>query len=114
MHELSIATSIVETVLQEMQRRQLPAVQTIAVRVGALSGVVPEALEFSFSAIINGTPLAGTQLAIEQVPLQGKCRDCGLDFSVVEFIFACPHCRSGQIEITRGEELEIAYLEVSS
>ncbi|MDZ7267534.1 MAG: hydrogenase maturation nickel metallochaperone HypA [candidate division KSB1 bacterium] len=114
MHELSIATAIVETVLQEMQRRQLPAVSAVGVRVGALSGVVPDALEFSFQAIINGTPLAGARLAIEQVPLQGKCRNCGLDFSVQEFIFACPDCHSGQIEITRGEELEIAYLEVSS
>lgn len=112
MHELSIATSIVDTVLQEIQRRNLPRVQTIVVRVGALSGVVPEALQFGFEAITSDTPLAKTTLEIEQVPVQGKCRNCGLGFTVEDFLFACPSCQSGQIEVTAGEELEIAHLEV--
>lgn len=36
MHELSLATSIVETVTQEIQRKNLPPTQTITVRIGAL------------------------------------------------------------------------------
>jgi hydrogenase nickel incorporation protein HypA/HybF len=113
MHELSIATSIVETVLQEIQRKSLPSVQTIAVRVGALSCVDPEALRFGFESIISDTPLANTKLEIETVPVQGKCRACGHDFSVQDFVFACPRCDSGQIDMTRGDELDIAYLEVA-
>jgi hydrogenase nickel incorporation protein HypA/HybF len=113
MHELSIATSIVETVLQEIARKHLPPVQTIAVRIGALSCVDPEALRFGFDSIISGTPLANTKLEIEFVPVQGKCRACGQEFAVEDFVFACPHCQSGQIEVTRGEELDIAYLEVA-
>jgi hydrogenase nickel incorporation protein HypA/HybF len=112
MHELSIATSIVETVLQEIQRQNLPPVQTIAVRIGALSAVDPEALRFGFESIIPDTPLAETKLEIEFVPVQGNCRACGQDFKVEDFVFACPLCDSGQIEVTRGEELDIAYLEV--
>jgi hydrogenase nickel incorporation protein HypA/HybF len=112
MHELSIATSIVETVLQEIARQHLLPVQTIAVRLGALSCVDPEALRFGFDSIISGTPLANTKLEIEFVPVQGKCRTCGQEFTVEDFVFACPHCQSGQIEITRGEELDIAYLEI--
>jgi hydrogenase nickel incorporation protein HypA/HybF len=112
MHELSIATSIVETVLQEIARKHLPPVQTIAVRIGALSSVDPEALRFGFESIIPDTLLAKTKLEIEFVPVQGKCRACGQEFVVEDFIFACPHCQSGQIEVTRGEELDIAYLEV--
>jgi hydrogenase nickel incorporation protein HypA/HybF len=112
MHELSIATSIVETVLQEITRQHLPPVQTIAVRIGALSSIDPEALRFGFDSIISGTPLAKTKLEIEYVPVQGKCRACGREFVVEDFVFACPHCQSGQIEVTRGEELDIAYLEI--
>lgn len=112
MHELSIATSIVDTVLQEIERKNLPPVQTIAVRIGALSSVDPEALRFSFEAITAETPLAKTKLEIEHVPVRGKCHTCGLDFTVEDFIFACPSCQSGQIEVMTGEELEIAYLEV--
>ena len=113
MHELSIANAIVETVLQEIQQQNLAAVQTIVLRVGTLSGVVPEALQFGFEAIISDTPLAKTKLEIERIPVQGKCRTCDHDFTVADFIFACPACDSGQIEVTHGEELEIAYLEVA-
>jgi hydrogenase nickel incorporation protein HypA/HybF len=112
MHELSIAESIVNTVLQEIERKTLPPVQKIVVRVGALSGVVPEALQFGFEAITADTQLAQTKLEIEFVPVQGTCRDCEQTFAVEEFFFACPRCQSGHLDITRGEELDIAYLEV--
>lgn len=112
MHELSIANAIVDTVLQEIQRKNLPPVQAIALRIGALSSVDPEALRFGFDSIIPDTPLAKTKLEIEFVPVQGKCRACGQAFAVEDLVFACPHCQSGQIEVARGEELDIAYLEV--
>jgi len=112
MHELSIAKSIVDLVLLEIEQRNLPQVQTIVLRVGALSGVVPEALQFSFEVIIKDTPLANTKLKIEEIPIQGKCEICGNEFTVESFVFACPICHSGQTEVTHGEELDIAYLEV--
>jgi hydrogenase nickel incorporation protein HypA/HybF len=111
MHELSIAASIVDAVLQEIRRQNLQHVQTIVVRAGALSNVVPESLQFGFEAIIPGTPLAETKLRIEQVPVQGKCRACHQEFEIHDFIFSCPRCQSEQIDVTRGEELDIAYLE---
>lgn len=113
MHELSIAASIVDTVLQEIQRKNLSLVQTIAVRIGALSSVDPEALRFGFDAIIVDTPLVNTKLEIEFVPVQGKCRACNSEFAVQGFVFSCPHCNSRQIDMTRGDELDIAYLEVA-
>lgn len=113
MHELSIATSIVDSVLQEIARKNLPPVQTIALRIGALSNVDPEALRFGFDSIIGDTPLANAKLDIEFVPVQGKCRACMHEFAVQDFIFACPRCSSGQIETTRGDELDIAYLEIA-
>ncbi|MFQ5865171.1 MAG: hydrogenase maturation nickel metallochaperone HypA [bacterium] len=114
MHELSIASSIVSTVLEEIERRDLPPVKTIVVRVGVLSDVVPEALLFSFEAITTDTSLANAKLKIEHIPVQGKCHKCGHDFAVENSVFACPFCQSGQIEITRGQELDIAYLEVEN
>lgn len=114
MHELSIATSIVETVLHEIDRKHLAPVQSIGVRIGALSNVDPEALRFGFEAAIVDTPLVDTKLEIEFVAVQGKCRACNHEFAVQDFVFSCAHCGSGQIETTRGEELDIAYLEVNS
>ncbi|MFQ5769938.1 MAG: hydrogenase maturation nickel metallochaperone HypA [bacterium] len=112
MHELAIANTIVTTVLHEIERQDLPPVKAVVVRVGALSGVVPEALQFNFEAITIDTPLAHTKLEIEKIPVQGKCRKCSREFTVKNYLFVCPSCQSGQIQVTQGEELDIAYLEV--
>ena len=113
MHELALATSIIDSVLHEVQRQNLPPVQTIALRIGPLSNVDPEALRFGFESIVSDTPLARAKLEIEFVPVRGKCRACQHEFAVPDFVFACPQCNSGQIETTRGDELDIAYLEVA-
>lgn len=113
MHELALAESIARTVLQEVDRQHLPPVQKIVVRIGGLHAVVPEALAFSFKAIAADTCLGEAQLEIESIPIEGVCRECGGAFAVDRFLFACPACGSGKIQVTRGEELEVAYLEVA-
>lgn len=112
MHELTIANSIVAHVKKEVERQDLPPVKAIIVRVGVLSDVVPEALEFNFDVIKADTPFSQTKLVIETVPLKGKCQKCDHEFSVENYAFFCPICNSGQITVTQGEELDIAYLEV--
>ena len=78
MHELSIASSIVETVTAEMQSRGLTSIAKIGLRIGALTNVDPEALRFGFETIIVDTPLAGSTLEIESLPVKATCRKCGL------------------------------------
>ncbi len=113
MHELSIAQSIMEIVLKEADRQSAPArVTVIGLKIGALSGILPDALAFGFDAIKKGTPLAGCRLAIEEVPVRGHCRHCDRDFEVRELMFACPHCSSSSIDVVQGQELDIAYIEV--
>jgi hydrogenase nickel incorporation protein HypA/HybF len=112
MHELAIAESIVNTVLKEAEKRAFPKVISVAVRIGALTDIVPDALQFGFETIIIDTPLAGAALKIESIPIKGKCRACQNEFEVDEYIFVCPGCFSGDIEVTRGQELEIAYIEI--
>jgi hydrogenase nickel incorporation protein HypA/HybF len=111
MHELRIAESIVDITLREIERRNIAAVKSIGIRIGVISGVNPSALEFSFEAITTETPLAGAKLKIEEIPARGICRSCKRNFEVAEFIFVCPNCFSGDIELKQGEELDIVYLE---
>lgn len=112
MHELAVADNIITAVLKEMGDRRLASVAAIAVRVGALTDIVPESLEFGFEVLIRDTALASTRLKIERVPVKGHCRACLKPFEVHEFIFVCPECQSVDIEVTQGTELDIAYLEV--
>ncbi len=112
MHELSIADSIVKTVLGEMSRRHLRRIEAIGLRIGALSDIVPEALEFGFQALTADTLLAGVRLEIEHIPVRGHCNNCHQDFEVQKFIFVCPQCGAVEVKVSQGTELDIAYLEI--
>ncbi len=111
MHELSIAESIITAVVQEMEERSLSSVSVIGVRIGALSGVLPDALLFSYEVAISETVLAATKLEIENVPAEGKCRNCGVDVRLGGCSFLCPECGSGTVDWRSGHELEVAYIE---
>ena len=67
MHELSIALSLVELASDELARLGDVRLHAVHVRVGALSGVVSDALRFSFDVAADGTPVAGATLEIEEV-----------------------------------------------
>ena len=66
MHELSIAVSLVELACEEVERRQLQRVQALHVRIGPLSGIVTDALRFSFDVAAAGTPIEGALLKVEE------------------------------------------------
>ena len=110
MHELSIACTIFDAVLEEMKQRNLASIKKVGIRVGALTNVDPESLKFGFETIINDTPLAGSELEIENVPIKARCRACGNSFEAEELIFICPVCESRDNEVLQGQELDIVYL----
>jgi hydrogenase nickel incorporation protein HypA/HybF len=66
MHELSIALALVELACEEVDRRQLPHVHAVHLRLGSLSGVVRDSLLFSFDAAAAGTPIEGASLKVEE------------------------------------------------
>jgi hydrogenase nickel incorporation protein HypA/HybF len=84
----------------------------VHLRLGKLTAVVPDYLAFSFRAAVEGTPLAGVEVAWEDVPVRGLCLACGetSEFSAVGFL--CLTCGSPRVQITAGRELLIDSLEV--
>lgn len=110
MHELSIARTIVDIVNAEIEKHKIAALEEIGIRCGNLSGVDPEALSFGFHAMTADTPLAGVRLAIRRLPVLGRCRSCANEFTVEEFMFACPLCGAANTEMIQGDELDIEYL----
>jgi hydrogenase nickel incorporation protein HypA/HybF len=65
MHELSIATSIVEIATEKVAEHRGERVVAIHIRLGPLAGVAREALLFSFGLACDGTPAEGSALVIE-------------------------------------------------
>src|ERR1035438_8100682 len=79
-HELSIMQSALNMALDQAQQAGAVRVHTIRLRIGALSGVVPDALEFAFEVLTPGTLAEGSKLAIERVPARFWCRTCTQEF----------------------------------
>ena len=114
MHELSIASAILDAVRIEAEKHPGAHVSKVGVRVGVLSGVEPEALSFGFTALVQGTDLEPLALEIETVPRRQRCPACDVTFEAAEETLACPGCGRIETELAGGEELNLTYLEVES
>jgi hydrogenase nickel incorporation protein HypA/HybF len=111
-HELSIAQSLLDSVRSELAARGNPRVTRVGMRVGEISGVQPDALQFSFEVIVKGTELEQAVLDIERIPFTYRCAACRHEFPVVAFRVECPACGGEKGVAIGGDELQLAYLEV--
>ena len=113
MHELSIALSIVELAQEEATRRGGVRVDAVHLRLGPLAGVVKEALLGSYELAAAGTPMAGSRLVIEDVPIVVYCPRCQAQRSLGSMQnFCCPECGTPTGEVVQGKELEVFALEI--
>jgi hydrogenase nickel incorporation protein HypA/HybF len=112
MHELSIAMSIVEMAEEEAQRRGVQ-INAVHVKLGALAGVVKEALLSSYDMASEGTSLQGSCLILEEVPVVVLCPTCQAQRTLgsVQW-FCCPECGTPTCEVVQGKELEVTALEI--
>lgn len=67
MHEAGLMQTALEAACDEARRAGAVGVRRIVLRVGAESGVVPEALRFAFEALAVGTLADGATLDIEEL-----------------------------------------------
>jgi hydrogenase nickel incorporation protein HypA/HybF len=112
MHELGVASSILEQVEAEAARRPGAHITNVGVRIGELSGVDPDALRFSFKALIKGTEWEPLALELESVPRRQRCSQCHHEFRMTDFDPQCPLCGDCFTTCISGQELDIAYMEV--
>src|SRR5258705_8964440 len=113
MHELSIALSMIEMATEEAERRGGVRVNALHLKLGPLSGVVKDALLFSYQVACNGTPLEGSQLVIEDVPVVIYCRECQSEQQLESIQhFCCPLCGTLSADVVGGRELEFVAMEI--
>lgn len=113
MHELSIIQGALEQAIEAAKKSGATRILRLRIRVGALSGVVPEALQFGFEAARLGTMAEQATLELETVPAACWCRRCQAEFTGEAFAQECPRCGEFSPEMRRGMELELAQVEVS-
>jgi len=113
MHEMGIAMEIVDitkaSIPEDMQGSK---VRKVNLQVGKLSAIVADSLRFCFELVIKDTPLEDAELAIEELPVVARCKDCNTEWTVTEAVFTCKDCQSGNIDILSGRELDITSIEI--
>jgi len=112
MHDMGIASSVLDAVRTESQRFPNGHVYKVTLRIGELAGVDPDALSFCFEALVRGSDFEPLALEIERKTREHTCTACGQPFAAADENAACPSCGSLDAIFSGGDELEIAYLEV--
>ena len=113
MHEVSLMENAVRMALYTARASGGERVHRLRLRVGTMSGVVPEALRFAWDIVCQGTAAEGAELEIEEVPATCWCAPCAVEFATPDFLGECPHCHAVSAELRRGTEMELASIEFS-
>lgn len=113
MHEVGLMENTLAFALKRAADEGAQRIHRLTMRIGPLSGVVPEALEFAFEVLTRGTIAEGAMLEVEHVPIICFCSTCCLEFRPDDLFCECPRCHAPGAEVHQGRELELASLEVS-
>lgn len=110
MHELSLSSAIVNTVVKHADGRR---VSVVNLRVGALRQVVPDTLDFYFDIVAKETVCEGAQLEQELIAARLRCANCENEWEIDLPLFTCPSCGpGGAVEVASGNEFEVESIEV--
>lgn len=113
MHEVSVMQAALEIALEQTRANGGSRIHRMTLRVGAFSGVVPDALRFAFDVVTRDTPAEGAELVVEDVPLRCECPACGLSYEPPGYDLSCPNCPEHRTRIVSGRELDVGTLEIS-
>lgn len=112
MHELSIAINIVNELEQIVRNEKGVKVVSFTLKIGTLSGIVPESLDFALESAIKETLCEGSTWKIEKEEALGKCLVCFHTFPMEEIYSPCPVCGAFNPEIVAGQGLKIISIEI--
>ena len=111
MHELGLATGIVEAAVAEGEKHEAGTITAVAIRVGVLRGIVPDALRMYFDLAAKGTRAEGAALCIEEEPVLVDCPACG-ETPAPALTLACPACGRDGVAVRGGDSLRLISMDI--
>lgn len=112
-HELSIVSSIVDSVTGTLTAYPGAKVKEVRLRVGTLAAVVEDSLQFCYEIATEDTPLQGSKLVVRILPVMMRCDKCAQDVEIASLqSFRCPRCDEPVSDLRQGRELEIESIEI--
>jgi hydrogenase nickel incorporation protein HypA/HybF len=111
-HEIGIAQEVLRIIEEQARGHGPGAVRSARLSIGALSGVVPESLEFALEVCAKGTRAEGMKIVIRNVPARGICKGCGHEWDFAAGQMECPACRASDIRLDGGDDLRVDSFEM--
>ena len=111
MPEYSIA-ELIRDILVEVSAEHGRRVTSATVQIGPISMVVPELLHEAWAAVSADTPLAGSTLNIDHVPITARCEECGHETTSFSPFVKCAQCGSMRLKLASGHELQVVDAEL--
>lgn len=112
MHEIGIAAAIIEAGQVEAANRPGAKLIRIGVRIGILSGIDKDALQFAFNALVAETDLDAVGFEIQACSRRNRCNRCNHEFETPMYNAPCPRCGDENAILIGGDQLEVAYIEL--
>ena len=121
MHEVSVMSSIIENVQQELASHHFERVEEVTLVVGELTYLGKDQLEFAYEVLTRGTALEGSKLVIEDERVEVSCARCGY-VGPPEYIddgshnmsvprLSCPKCQA-PVVLVKGKSCRITSVKV--
>jgi len=112
MHEFALTDDLLKLARDEAERAGLARIDKIIVRIGGLSGVFPDSIEFAFEFLKRENEVtADAELVIEKIPGCAKCSNCGKVFELDRLFLFCPECEIPTLEIIDGRDFLLVSIE---
>ena len=112
MHELAITEGIIKAAVPEAERAGAKRILEIRLKVGELSGVIPECIQEYFNIASAGTIAEGAKIAVERLPVTVRCNACGYEGAIDRRRIRCSACGGMDIKLISGREYYVDSLEV--
>ena len=113
MHELALLTGVVARVEDVALAKQADRVEAVYLRVGSLSGALPEALEGAWPLATAQSRLPEARLVIEMVTAAVWCPTCEANQAIDEFFaLTCPVCATPTGQLVAGREFELVAVDL--
>ena len=117
MHEMSLASDVVDTVVAAANEFGAEKVFEVHMTVGMGRDIVEDLFEGLFSRLCRGTIAEGAELVFVRVPLMVRCNECNTVYSIDVFddgTWPCPHCKQKNYVLYSGMEFTVDRVVVDS
>lgn len=119
MHELSMADAIIKTTLEAAEKNQAEKIIEVTIEIGKLTMLNPEQLRFLLDVLVEDTLLQGSEIIIEEIPVEIECKSCDYkgstdmdDSDHYLLIVKCPECGERDLVITAGRECNVKNIRI--